>query len=57
MGSNFQHPFKLLDGFGARLREAREEIGLSQKELAAAGGVTRYTQVGYENEATDPNTG
>lgn len=57
MGSNFQHPFKLLDGLGARLKDAREEIGLSQKDLAAAGGVTRFTQAGYENEATDPNIG
>lgn len=56
MGRNFQHIFKILDGLGARLREARETQGLSQKDLAAAGGVTRFTQAGYENEATDPNT-
>lgn len=57
MGRNFQHLFKILDGLGARLRDAREAQGLSQKDLAAAGGVTRFTQAGYENEATDPNTG
>lgn len=56
MGRNFQHLFKILDGLGARLREAREAQGLSQKDLAAAGGVTRFTQAGYESEATDPNT-
>ncbi|UCU93352.1 helix-turn-helix domain-containing protein [Hydrogenophaga taeniospiralis] len=57
MKKNTQHFFTILDGLGARLKDAREAQGFSQKDLAAAGGVTRFTQAGYENEATEPNTG
>lgn len=57
MESFFQHTFKIKEGLGARLRASREAIGLSQKNMASAGGVTRFTQAGYESEATEPNTG
>lgn len=30
---------------------------MSQKDLSLAGGVSRFTQAGYETEATEPNTG
>lgn len=33
---------------GARLREERERVGLSQPEMGEAGGVTKLTQLNYE---------
>ena len=42
------------DGFGARLREERERLGLSQEALAALGGVKRLTQSQYEKGASFP---
>lgn len=52
----FHHSFKILDGLGERLKAEREARGLSQRNLAAVGNVTRFTQAGYESEATSPNT-
>lgn len=49
--------FRIKEDLGFRLKKAREALGLSQKDLAAKGGVTRVTQAGYEAESTDPNTG
>ncbi|HDR9317250.1 helix-turn-helix domain-containing protein [Burkholderia vietnamiensis] len=42
------------DGFGGRLREERERLGLSQATLAAAGGVQRLAQSLYEKERSAP---
>ncbi len=33
---------------GARLREERERVGLSQPEMGKVGGVTKLTQLNYE---------
>jgi len=43
------------DGFGARLREERERLGLSQTALAEIGGVKRLTQSQYEKETSSPS--
>jgi transcriptional regulator with XRE-family HTH domain len=42
---------------GDRLREVREEMGLSQTELAEIGGVIRNTQGSYERGERMPDTG
>ncbi|MFX1737140.1 helix-turn-helix transcriptional regulator [Paraburkholderia sp. A1RI_3L] len=42
------------EGFGSRLREERERLGLSQVTLAAAGGVQRLAQSLYEKERSVP---
>jgi transcriptional regulator with XRE-family HTH domain len=42
---------------GARLREVREEMGLSQTELAEIGGVIRNSQGSYERSERMPDTG
>lgn len=42
------------DGFGARLREERERLGLSQTALADFGGVKRLAQSQYEKETSSP---
>ena len=41
---------------GARLREERMRIGLSQDEFAAVAAVTRRTQSAYETDARAPDT-
>lgn len=43
-------------GFGARLKEERKRLKLSQVELAQIGGVQRLAQLQYEAEATAPTT-
>ena len=40
---------------GDRLRKAREELGLSQKDMAATLGVARNTIGNYELGATEPS--
>jgi transcriptional regulator with XRE-family HTH domain len=45
-------PF-LLDDFGARLAQAREDAGLSQAELAKAANIARFTQIRYEKPNGD----
>jgi len=47
--------FKQLFGFGARLLEERNRLGLSQKNLAGALGKTFVTQSKYESEETKPD--
>lgn len=42
------------DGFGNRLKEERERLGLNQATLAAAGGVQRLAQSLYEKERSAP---
>ena len=42
-------------GIGARLKEERERLKLTQVELAALAGVTNVTQSRYEAGATAPN--
>lgn len=44
----------LLQGFGERLREERERIGLNQTELAEMGGIKRMAQGQYEHEIRSP---
>jgi len=41
---------------GARLREEREKVGLSQTELGMIGGVGRNTQASYEKGQQHPTT-
>lgn len=41
-------------GFGERLREERERIGLTQAALGAVGGVQKQAQLKYESEARTP---
>lgn len=43
-----------LKGIGARLKEARERLGLSQHNFAQVGGVNRMTQGRYEAEVNFP---
>lgn len=41
-------------GFGSRLREERDRLGLTQAQLAVAAGVQRLAQGQYENEVRSP---
>lgn len=41
---------------GDRLRDERVRLGLSQEDLAQAGGVNRNTQGSYERGARNPDT-
>lgn len=43
-----------LKGIGARLKEARERLGLSQHNFAQVAGVNRMTQGRYEAEVNFP---
>ena len=45
---------KVMAAIGNRLREAREEAGLSRKEAAAQIGVDYYTIARYENNELKP---
>lgn len=40
---------------GARLKEERSRLGLSQTDLGAAGGVGKTTQINYEKGAGSPD--
>lgn len=42
-------------GIGARLKEERMRVGLSQAEIAALGGLSNKTQLGYESDARSPD--
>ena len=44
------------DGISARLKEAREHLGMKQSELAERTGVSRSTQIAYEKGSTAPTT-
>jgi transcriptional regulator with XRE-family HTH domain len=44
------------EALGARLRQVRGWCGASQKDLAAASGVSRSTLVRYENCRSEPHT-
>lgn len=41
-------------GFGFRLREERERVGMNQTELAEVAGIRRMAQGQYENEVRSP---
>lgn len=43
------------DGFGHRLREERERLGLSQTALAGVAGIKRLAQSQYEKESSSPS--
>lgn len=43
------------EGFGARLREEREKIGLTQEEFARLGGVQKLAQHRYEKGLIQPS--
>lgn len=43
--------------FANRLRQERVRLELSQAEMAAAGGVAKATQVGYEQATRKPDVG
>ncbi|WP_341826529.1 transcriptional regulator [Burkholderia gladioli] len=47
---------KLMTSIGARLREERLRLGLSQDEFASVGGVARRTQAAYEGDERAPDT-
>ncbi|UEP28245.1 helix-turn-helix domain-containing protein [Burkholderia sp. B21-007] len=42
-------------GIGARLKEERMRIGMSQAEIAALGGLSNKTQLSYESDARSPD--
>ncbi|MFB0936455.1 MAG: helix-turn-helix transcriptional regulator [Propionivibrio sp.] len=42
-------------GFGQRLKEERQRLGLSQAQLGALAGIQPLTQLKYESEQSDPN--
>ena len=44
----------ILAGFGGRLRQERERLGLTQAQLAEIGGVKRLAQSQYERESSYP---
>jgi transcriptional regulator with XRE-family HTH domain len=44
------------DQFGARLREERKVLGLSQQDFGAIGGVAANAQVHYESGARIPKS-
>jgi len=44
-----------MGGIGARLREERVRIGLSQAELAAVGGLSNKAQMTYESGTRSPD--
>lgn len=46
---------KNFSDLGARLREERERLGLSQEEFGSAGGVTRRTVTAWERGDQCPN--
>lgn len=52
MQEHFLLPF-LLQDFGLRLAQAREDAGISQAELAKAANIARYTQIRYEKPTGD----
>ncbi len=56
MSNLFENFFKLKDGIGDRLREARVRLALKQSDLAAIGNISRATQVSYEAGTTEPTT-
>lgn len=41
-------------GIGFRIREAREKLGLTQKELASKVGITPSAITNYENDTSHP---
>ncbi|MEP4034900.1 S24 family peptidase [Pseudophaeobacter sp.] len=41
---------------GARLREERDRLGLSQIEFAERGGVGKHSQINYENDRRHPDS-
>ena len=45
----------IVAGFGARLKEERKRLKLSQEALAETGGVKRLAQQQYESENSVPN--
>lgn len=45
---------RLSPGFGQRLKEERERLGMSQTQFGEIGGVARLAQRQYESEATSP---
>lgn len=52
---SLRHTLTVPDGFGRRLREERDRLGLSQAVLAEAGGVRRLAQSQYETEKSSPS--
>jgi transcriptional regulator with XRE-family HTH domain len=49
--------FSIKEGIFHRLKEARTSIRFKQSEIAEIGQVSRATQVSYETDITEPNTG
>lgn len=41
--------------FGNRLRAERKRLGLNQTTLGAAGGVSKESQLNYENDSRSPD--
>ncbi|MDP9583540.1 helix-turn-helix domain-containing protein [Burkholderia ambifaria] len=42
-------------GIGARLKEERMRVGMSQAEIAALGGLSNKTQLSYESDVRSPD--
>lgn len=47
--------FTIAPGFGARLRDERKRLGMTQTDFAAMAGVQRLAQGQYEGETRAPN--
>jgi transcriptional regulator with XRE-family HTH domain len=46
---------KVIRPFAERIRQERARLGISQSQLAAAGGISKATQVAYEGDTHVPN--
>lgn len=49
------HPYILYMGFGANIRQLRQERGWTQLELAEKLGISQKAITSYEREAREPN--
>lgn len=45
----------MLDNFGKKLKDERTRLGMNQEDFAIAGGVTKNTQLAYEQGARPPD--
>lgn len=45
-----------MSGFGARLREERKRLGLSQPAFAELGGAKKHSQINYEADRRAPDS-
>jgi transcriptional regulator with XRE-family HTH domain len=46
---------KIIRPYGSRLRSERNRLGITQTQLASAGGISKPTQVAYESDTYVPD--